>query len=355
MQITPRARFFRSLFRALARWVARTLTRQTITGQDTIPTERPLIFAANHASTYDALLLLAHLPPDTQWVGPGDFKLLFPANLLVPLAGIVLVKRAALDRDSIRLMSGALEVGANLALFPEGGTWEKRLDDVKAGAAYLSQLKQVPIVPLSFGGTYQVWGKIVRLQRPPVTIHFGEPLPPPPTGDRKARGEVLQTASRTLMQRIYAHLPPPDQARYDVAARAVYHGSIICRGSMYSASDVAHENEGSIHSAVTTHDFPVLAELASKPNLVSPLWRNARLPLKPLVQHSVYYAAADFVIAAERLQSAFSGAFAGYLNYRLGDDKAAAGMAELALLRDIALEAHHAGQRLRFLPRVEWG
>jgi len=110
-------------------------------------------------------------------------------------------------------------------------------------------------------------------------------------------------------------------------------------------------------SSLTTHhfhDFPVLAELASKPNLASPLWRNARLPLKPLVQHSVYYPAADFVIVAERLQSAFSGAFAGYLNYRLGDEKAAAAMVELATLRDMALAAHHAGQRLRFLPRVEW-
>jgi 1-acyl-sn-glycerol-3-phosphate acyltransferase len=335
MQITPRARFFRSLFRALARWVARTLTRQTITGEANIPSERPLIFAANHASTYDALLLLAYLPPDTQWVGPGDFKLLFPANLLVPLAGIVLVKRAALDRDSIKLMSGALEAGANLALFPEGGTWEKRLDDVKAGAAYLAQLKQVTIVPLSFGGTYQVWSKIVRLQRPPVTIHFGEPLPPPPAGDRKARGEVLQNASRALMQRIYVHLPPPDQARYDVAARAVYHGSFQVSGS-------------------AVHDFPVLAEIFSKPNLASPLWRNARLPLKPLLQHSAYYPAADFVIAAERLQSALSGAFAGYLNYRLGDEKAVVAIAELAELRALALEAHHNGQQLRFVPRVEW-
>lgn len=339
--LTPFALRFRGAFRGLARWVEANLTRTTITGLENLPTQSPVIFAANHFSTYDAVLFMAHLPENTELVGPGDFKLLFPANILIPLAGIVRIKRAALDRDSLKLMSSALERGMNLALFPEGGTWEKRLEDVKPGAAYLSQLQNVPIVPISFGGTYNVWGKIVRLQRPRITIHFGEMLPPVVIEDRKRRAELLQAASMTLMQRIYEHLPAEDQARYDLAARQQFHARLNAMPQPQSAAEQP--------------DFAVLAEVFSKPNLASPLWRNAKLPLTPLVKHGKFYPAAQFVVAAERLHTALTGEFSGYLNYRLGDYKAARVLDELTHLRDLALAAHHAGQQLRFSVMVDTG
>ena len=107
-RLTPLQRRFRALGRRLARLVEAKLTQTVITGQENIPTQGPAIFAGNHASTYDAVLLIAHLPEATELVGPGDFKLLFPAEYLIELAGIVRIKRASLDRDSLRLMSSAL-------------------------------------------------------------------------------------------------------------------------------------------------------------------------------------------------------------------------------------------------------
>ncbi len=338
-RLPPRVRRFRAFFRPLALWVEKYLTQTTITGLENLPSHYPVIFAPNHASTYDAMLLIAHLPEETELVGPGDFKLLFPANVLIALGGIVRIKRAALDRDSLKTMSSALERGLNLALFPEGGTWEKQISDVKPGVAYLSSLHQVPIVPISFGGTYRVWDKIVRLQRPKITIHFGEPLPPVVVADRKTRGETLHRASMALMTRIYESLPPADQARYDLAPRQVFHGRVLATNGEVAGDDT---------------DFSVLAELVSKPNLVSPLHHNAKLPLRPLLEHERDHAAADFVIAADRLQHAFSGEYAGYLDYRLGEAKAKAVHGELAALRGLALDAHQRGLRLRFVPRVEY-
>ncbi|MCA9905487.1 MAG: 1-acyl-sn-glycerol-3-phosphate acyltransferase, partial [Anaerolineae bacterium] len=230
-RLTPTQQRFRALGRRLARAVEAKLTRTTITGRENIPLHGPVIFAANHASTYDAVLFIAHLPEATELVGPGDFKLLFPAEHVIKLAGIVRIKRAALDRDSLRLMSGALEAGLNLALFPEGGTWEKRLEDVKPGVAYLSHTHHVPVVPISFGGTYQVWRKIMLLQNPEIHIHFGEPLPPVEIVDRKQRAQALHDYSLMLMRRIYEHLPTEDQARYDNAARARYHAELVANVS----------------------------------------------------------------------------------------------------------------------------
>lgn len=339
-RLTPLQQRFRAFGRRLALWIEAALTRTTITGLENIPAAAPVIFAANHASTYDAVLLIAHLPANTELVGPGDFKLLFPADVLISLAGIVRIKRAALDRDSLRLMSGALEEGLNLALFPEGGTWEKRLEDVKPGVAYLSHSHQVPIVPIAFGGTYQVWQKILLFQRPRIHIHFCEALPPVQVADRRQRQQALLDASQAMMRRIYAHLPPQDQARYDQAAAARYHAQIALTPRLAGGDS-------------TPVDFPILAEIVSKPNLISPLWRNARLPILPLVKHGRSYPAAAFVIAAAQLEDALTGEYTGYLNYRLGDDKAAGALQELATLRQLALAAHARGQRLRFMPIAE--
>lgn len=326
---------FRAVFRRFARIVEAVFTRTTITGLENIPSQRPVIFAANHASTYDAVLFIAHLPEDTELVGPGDFKLLFPADVLIRLAGIVRIKRAALDRDSLRLMSGALEAGMNLALFPEGGTWEKRLEDVKPGVAYLSNQHQVPIVPIALGSTYQVWGKLLRLQRPRVTIHFCEPLPPAQVPDRKQRQQTLQDASLNMMRQIYAHLPAADQQRYDRAARLRY------------AARIDYQPPHADVSA-SVQAFPVLAEMFDKPNLISPLVHNARLPIRPLAQPGRFYAAESFIIAVDHLQRALTEDFSGYLNYRLGDDKAAAALDELHALSQLARAAHAGGQKLRF-------
>ncbi|MCL4248496.1 MAG: 1-acyl-sn-glycerol-3-phosphate acyltransferase [Anaerolineae bacterium] len=334
-RLTPAQRHFRAFGRRLTRFVEAWLTRTTITGSENIPLQGPVIFAGNHASTYDAVLIIAHLPEATELVGPGDFKLLFPAEHVIELAGIVRIKRATLDRDSLRLMSGALEAGLNLALFPEGGTWEKRLEDVKPGVAYLSHMHHVPVVPISFGGTYQVWRKLMLLQRPEIHIHFGEPLPPVEIVDRKQRAQALHDYSLMLMRHIYEHLPSEDQARYDNAARARYRAELVA-----DAADTLSDRG---------MDFSVLAEFASKPNLISPLWRNARLPLKPLARHDRFYPAADFVIAAERLCSALNGEFAGYLNYRLGDEKAAQALDELDALQQFALDAHRSGHKLKFM------
>ena len=338
-RLTPIQRRFRALGRRLALFVEARLTHTIITGRENISTHSPVIFAGNHASTYDAVLLIAHLPEATQLVGPGDFKLLFPAEELIELAGIVRIKRASLDRDSLRLMSGALEAGLNLALFPEGGTWEKRLDDVKPGVAYLSHLHHVPVVPISVGGTYQVWQRIFLLQRPEIRIHFGEPLPPVEITDRKQRAQGLQDYSLMLMQRIYDRLPPEDQARYDNAARKRYRAELVANPA------------GTVEalSGAPLPDFSVLAELASKPNLLSPLWHNARLPLIPLAKHGRFYPAADFAIAAERLHSALVGEFADYLNYRLGDARAAQALDELDALRQSALAAHRHRSKLKFV------
>jgi 1-acyl-sn-glycerol-3-phosphate acyltransferase len=337
--ITNRTRFTRRVVRWLGRALLRLLTRTTITGQEHLTAEGPVIYAANHASTFDALLLLTILPLDTVFVGPGDFKLLWPANWIVNHAGLILMKRGAVDRDGLKRMIEVLKAGGRLAMFPEGGTWEKPIDDVKSGASYLSQAAGARIVPMGFGGTYQVWTRIFRLRRPKMTITIGEPLPPVTvSADRKHRQDELQAAAVDLMHRIYDLLPRDTQARYDQLAHQRFTGHLLFDPPPIPPPLVS---------------FDALAELVSKPNLFSPLHRNAKLPVKPFVRAGRFYPAPIMKRAAEALLSAFSesGDFAGYLEYRLGDMKADEIRAALAAIITAVDEAP--GARVAFMLTVK--
>ncbi len=273
-------------------------------------TPGPVIFAANHTSTFDALLLLLLLPVDAVFVGPGDFRLLWPAPWFVKNLGLILMKRGSVDRTGLKRMTDLLKEGGALGMFPEGGTWEKAIDDVKSGASYVSYTTDAQIVPMAFGGTYQVWSRILRLQVPRIEVRIAPPEPPVTIVDRKRRQDELQEHSVALMHTIYDLLPPGTQAHYDRQARLSFAGSLRTESGDHLLPEV---------------DFSALAELVAKPNLFSPLVHNARLPVRPFHRYGRVFPARQMQSAALALQAAFAeGDFAGYLEYRLGDDKAAA-------------------------------
>jgi 1-acyl-sn-glycerol-3-phosphate acyltransferase len=303
----------RSLMRLTSRVMLATLTRTTVTGLENIPASGPLLILANHRSTIDPMLLLAHLPSETEFVGPGDFKLLFPGNLIIKWYGLVQVRRSTqLERASLKLMTDILKSGKMLGLFPDGGTWEKPITDAKPGAAYLSMTTSAPILPIGIGGAYQAWGMVMRLQRPRLTVNIGKVMPPVQAGDtRSKRGEALEAATQEIMRRIYNLLPAEDQAWYDDMARRRY--------------DVIVETSGANgRETVTLPGSAVLGEIMLKPNLMSPLIHNARLPLDPLrlETQGTPFPPASIRLAASSLQEALHGPFADYMEYRLGEPKA---------------------------------
>jgi 1-acyl-sn-glycerol-3-phosphate acyltransferase len=334
-----RARILRRGLRVTGGLLLRLLTRARIEGRQYIDTPGPVIYAGNHMSTFDALLILVLLPTDTVFVGPGDFKLLWPGEWVVRHAGIIRMKRGAVDRDGLKRLMEALKAGGRLAMFPDGGTWEKPIDDVKSGVSYLSHATGARIVPMAFGGTYQVWKRMFRLRFPRVTVRFGPPQPPVSvSADRKRRQDELQAAAVALMRELYAMLPPDTQARYDLLARQQYRGRLAFRPDSIPPPDVS---------------LDALAEMVVKPNLFSPLYWNARLPVRPFARYGRYVPARRMKIAADALQRAFSGGdFDNFLEYRLGNAKAAEIRAALTAISAAMDDAEARGAQVAFIPTV---
>ncbi|MBE7159250.1 MAG: 1-acyl-sn-glycerol-3-phosphate acyltransferase, partial [Rhodospirillales bacterium] len=165
----------------------------------------PAVFAANHLSYYDTPVLFAKLP--------FQFRILAKASLWkLPFIGWYLQRsgQVPIDQSSARagvasLGRGAktLESGLPLMVFPEGGRTENgALQPMAAGAAWMAIKAQVPLVPLTLVGTYELLPIHVYALHPrPLKLVVGRPIST--TGMSTREAEALTKRLHDEIYRTY--------------------------------------------------------------------------------------------------------------------------------------------------------
>jgi 1-acyl-sn-glycerol-3-phosphate acyltransferase len=146
-----------------------------------IGARRPLaVYACNHLSYYDTPMLFGKLP--------FQFRILAKAPLWkIPFIGWYLSRsgQVPIDQSSARAGVASLgrgvktiEHGLPLVIFPEGGRAATgQLQPMAAGAAWIAIKAQVPLVPLTLVGTYELLPIHVYALRPrPLKLIVGEPI-----------------------------------------------------------------------------------------------------------------------------------------------------------------------------------
>jgi len=140
----------------------------------------PAVYVSNHLSYYDTPVLFAKLP--------FQFRILAKAPLWkIPFIGWYLERSGQVSIDQSSSRAGVaslgrgvktLQSGLPLVVFPEGGrAFNGQLQPMAAGAAWMAIKAQVPIVPLTLVGTYELLPIHVYVLRPrPVKLIVGEPI-----------------------------------------------------------------------------------------------------------------------------------------------------------------------------------
>jgi 1-acyl-sn-glycerol-3-phosphate acyltransferase len=186
----------------VARPAARLLAPATVRGLEHLHNvDRPVIFAANHASHIDTPLLLTTLPVEfrhrTVVAGASDyfFDRTWKSILWSFSVAAIPIERHKINRRSGDTAAQLLEDGWNLVIFPEGGRspdgWTQPFT---GGAAYLARRTGRSVVPVYLHGTRHVLPKKAdgdarvpggsgtesrrggRLRRSPISVLFGAPL-----------------------------------------------------------------------------------------------------------------------------------------------------------------------------------
>jgi len=166
---------------------------------DRVPETGPVILAANHASLLDPPLVGAALKRDICYLARENL-------FRNPLIGAVLRSWnvVPVDRDGggatgLRAIMDRLNAGNAVILFPEGTrTLDGALQPARSGIGLLAIKSTAPVVPIRLFGTFEAYGRKMRLPRPrSVAVKFGRPM----NLDRW-RAEA-QTCSKARLKEIY--------------------------------------------------------------------------------------------------------------------------------------------------------
>jgi 1-acyl-sn-glycerol-3-phosphate acyltransferase len=169
----------------IARLWARTLllismSSVKVIGREKLHIHETAVYACNHLSYMDTPVLFAWLP--------FQFRILAKQSLWkTPFIGWYLNRsgQVPVDTNSPRSLIASLNRGVAtlkhgmpLVLFPEGGRAATgQLQTMMSGCAYMAIKAQVPLVPLTLIGTYELLPIHVYALHPrPVAIVVGDPL-----------------------------------------------------------------------------------------------------------------------------------------------------------------------------------
>lgn len=185
-----------------------TFSPVTVLGSEHLRGLGTSVFASNHLSYMDTPVLFAHLP--------FQFRILAKQSLWkIPFIGWHLHRsgQVAVDQSTTRASiaslsrgAAALKAGTPLLLFPEGGrTPDGRTGPFLSGAAFMAIRAQVPLVPLTLVGTYELLPMHTYALRPrPLLLIIGEPLPTAGLTTRDAES-LTQQAFTTITQTYLRH------------------------------------------------------------------------------------------------------------------------------------------------------
>lgn len=168
--------------------------------------DEPAIFVANHHSHVDTPLLLTSIPEPWRHrlvvAAAADyfFDKRFKAAWSALSLNAIPMERSKTSRVSMNRASDLVKDGWSLLLYPEGGRskdgWGQ---DFKAGAAYLAQRTDVPVVPIYVAGTSHILRKGKTLPSPArTTVNFGTPLRAEPDDSSRAFNARIEQAVSVL-------------------------------------------------------------------------------------------------------------------------------------------------------------
>ena len=199
-------------FHYLAGFVYGAWFRGEVTGLENLPATGAFLVAANHASFIDPPIVGALVPRQICFFARKTLWKKGLASWWLDTVGTIPVDRdGGQDVSALKRVLRALKDQKGLILFPEGTrSPDGKLQAPKAGVGFIVCKSQVPVVPVRIFGSFEAFGRGVKIPRfgTSVTVVFGAPISPADYDDPSAGKERYQVASNRIMAAI-AQLEPP--------------------------------------------------------------------------------------------------------------------------------------------------
>lgn len=188
--------------------------RGEVIGQEYLPADGAFLIASNHASFIDPPVVGSMVPRQLCFFARKTLWKPGVASWWLDNVGTIPVDRdGGQDVSALKRVLRSLKDNKGLILFPEGTRSPNgQLQSPKAGVGFIVCRSQVPVVPARIFGSYEAFGKGVKLPRlgTSISVVFGPPIKPEQYDDPKAGKDRYQIASERIMAEISRlELPQP--------------------------------------------------------------------------------------------------------------------------------------------------
>ena len=149
-------------------------------GMEAIPQDRVCVFAANHQSFFDILLLLGYLDKPHALLSKASIGKVPLIRLWMREIHCVYVDRSDMKAgiEAVQRMIEVVENGYSAIIFPEGTRSKTgELGEFKGGAFMVAQKTKVPVVPVMLDGTAALFERNGHwIQSGKVTLRVLSPI-----------------------------------------------------------------------------------------------------------------------------------------------------------------------------------
>jgi len=241
----------------LVRFVFGCVARIQLIGGENANRAGGFLLASNHISHFDPFLIGLRVRRKIDWMTMAEFFRPPALGFLLRSIDAFPAERDRADLKTIRTAIDRLKSGRIVGIFPEGGIRDGARSllegaQLRAGAATLAQIADVPVVPCIILGTDRFYSKTQWLpfRRTPVWIAFGNPISTFPDLQKSKARERIESELASAFKGLYAelrekfHLTADDlpksprerkgsaraSRRQDATARRPYHRFAAAKG-----------------------------------------------------------------------------------------------------------------------------
>ncbi len=176
------------------------LLKVIVTGRENLKEKESYVFVSNHQGAFDIFLIFGHLGRNFKWMMKQQLRSMPFIGFACEASHHIFVDRSnpSAIMKSYEKARHTLKDGMSLVVFPEGSrSYTGRMGKFKRGAYVLADELQLPVVPLTINGSFDVLprtSKWLWVKRYPLSLTIHQPIYP------KSKGADNQ---KELMEKSY--------------------------------------------------------------------------------------------------------------------------------------------------------
>jgi len=162
--------FFRTVYKFYFRW--------SVFNAERVPLSGGVILASNHSSFLDPPLVGSGVHREINYLARKSLFRFPPFGAILRKVCAVPVDREGGGAAGLKVVLDRLNDGGAIILFPEGTrSLDGKLQPARSGIGLTVIKSSAPVVPVRVFGTYEAWGRNVRIPRPhKIAVKYGKPM-----------------------------------------------------------------------------------------------------------------------------------------------------------------------------------